>query len=186
MKTGWIILLALLINSSLSFAQKQEQQQKQKLTKEEKKELRKQEKEETQKLVAQLVNNRTFVLEADNLMTRYGQTFPVSSSINFISIDSTKAVFQFGSVGMVGINGMGGVTIEGKVSSWDVKIRKRGGSYFVQTNLLSPMGNFDLRFDITSSGMADATITTNTGGRIHYSGRIVSPDQSRTYKGLAL
>lgn len=184
MKNSLLIGLALLI--TISVVQAQENQQKKELTRAEKKELRKQQQEEMQKLVDSLISNRTFVLEASSLITRYGSIIPVSSTINFISIDSTNATFQFGSDNHFGQNGVGGVTIDGKISVWVVKTRKKTGVYYVRTTLNSAWGTYDINFNISPSGMADATITTNYGGSLRYTGRILAPDQSRIFKGSAL
>ena len=184
MKNSLLIGLALLITTSVM--QAQENQEKQRLTRAEKKELRKQEQENMQKLVAGLITNRTFVLEASYLITRYGAMIPVSSTINFISIDSTNATFQFGSANHFGQNGVGGVTIDGKISDWIVKTRKKTGVYYIRATLSSAWGAFDINFDISPTGMADATITSNYGGILQYSGRILAPNESRIFKGMAL
>lgn len=153
-------------------------------TREEKKAEREAEKQERMKRVEAMVENKQFVLEADYLRDRRGQSIPVNSTINFVSLDSNRAVFQFGSAHTVGYNGVGGATIEGKVTSWDMRELKRGG-YYVRVTISSTLGFYDINFSISSTGMAEATVTANTRGRLIYSGDLVALHESRVYEGTS-
>ncbi len=177
------IILSILLLSSITILQAQEK--KKKLTKEEKKELKQQQKEEAIQQTTLMIENKTFVLEADNLQNRKGITVPVSSNINFISVNGNVAVFQFGSAHTVGYNGVGGVTVEGRITSWDVKKREKSGAYYIRINITATTGFYDITFDISSTGMADATVNTNSKHKLHYSGMAVPLSESRIHKGYS-
>ena len=44
-----------------------------------------------------LINNRRFVLEAEEMYNKYGQRTHVNRMINFVALDSTNVTFQFDS-----------------------------------------------------------------------------------------
>jgi hypothetical protein len=179
-------IIAILLLSTLFFTVAAQEKNKKKLTREEKKELRRQQKEEAEKLVTAMIESRQFVLLADNIQSRQGRTFPVSSNINFVLVDSNEAVFQFGSVRLIGINGIGGITVEGKITYYDVKKYEKSGAYYIKMTISTSTGFYDIKFNISSTGVADAEVeSTMAGGGFSYLGRIVPAHQSRYYKGTS-
>jgi hypothetical protein len=164
--------------SSLS---KREQRQ---LLKEKMQQEAKQEAERYAKLVDHMVKSATFVLEADMLYDRYGNSNMVQYTINFISADSTSGVLQVGSNAYLGRNGLGGVTIDGSISSYDYTHNKKKGTYNVNYVLRSPVGSYDINMTVQSSGRADARVSGNfSSGSLRYAGRLVHPAESRVFKG---
>ena len=136
------------------------------------------------KLVDQMVKSATFVLEADMLYDRYGNSRMVQYSINFISADSTRGVLQVGSNAYLGRNGVGGVTIDGAISSYEYTHNEKKGTYVVNYMLRSPVGSYDINMTIQSGGRADARVSGNlSSGSLRYSGRLVHPAKSRVFKG---
>jgi len=136
------------------------------------------------KLVDQMVKSATFVLEADMLYDRYGNSRMVQYSINFISADSTRGVLQVGSNAYLGRNGVGGVTIDGAISSYEYTHNEKKGTYLVNYMLRSPVGSYDINMTIQSGGRADARVSGNlSSGSLRYSGRLVHPAKSRVFKG---
>jgi len=178
-------LIVLLLLSSFFLTTTAQEKNKKRLTREEKKELKRQQREEAEKLVSAMIEARQFVLLADNIRNRQGRTYPVSSNINFVLVDSTKATFQFGSVSIIGINGVGGVTIDGNITHYDVKKYEKSGAYYIKMTISASTGFYDIRFNITSTGVADAEIVAMSNRRFEYSGRIVPINKSRHYKGTA-
>src|SRR6056297_1996752 len=65
-----------------------------------------------------ILESKEFVLEAHYLGNKYGQRIPVSSTINFIMVDSSEAVLQIGNTTGVGYNGLGGITTDGRITAW--------------------------------------------------------------------
>lgn len=179
------ILIVLLMSMIFYSAQAQNKEDKQKLTREQKKELKIQRQEETRRVVDSIVELRQFVLEANYIKSKGGNTFSVNSTINFVVVDSVKAVFQFGSAHLVGVNGVGGVTVEGDITAYDMQKREKSGSYYIKINISASTGFYEIRLNISSGGMADAQITALSSNRINYSGIIVPLQQSRIYKGMS-
>ena len=142
--------------------------------------------EEQAVLTEYMVNNQQFVLEADWLSDRSGARIPVSSMINFVTIDSLKGVVQFGSAYSVGYNGVGGATFEGRVSNY--KITKTGRNkqgYSISMNFQSSTGNYDISMMVNANGNADATIRGSWSGKLNYHGKLVPLQLSRVYKGMS-
>lgn len=158
-----------------------------KLLKEEKERKEAAETERYAKLVDHMVKTATFVLEADMLYDRYGNSSMVQSTINFISADSIMGVLQVGSNAYLGMNGVGGVTIDGPLSSYEYSHNEKSGVYSVSYVLRSPVGSYDIHMTVQPNGRADARVSGNfSGGSLRYAGRLVHPAESRVYKGSSL
>jgi len=67
--------------------------------------------------ISNLLESRNFVFEANNLRTSGGRSSRVPSEINFIMVDSSMATIQIGSYNKQGINGLGGVTLKGSITT---------------------------------------------------------------------
>ncbi len=132
-----------------------------------------------------MVVNQKFVLEADRLRDKRGNTVNVSSMINFIACDSVNGVIQIGSNSYVGMNGVGGITVEGPISNYKYELNEKSLTYSVSYNVRSPSGTYDVRMTVFGEGRADATISSNWPGRLNYSGYLVSPIASKVYKGTS-
>ena len=159
-----------------------------KLTKQQKMEQRKVEEEAMAKMVDQMVQDRRFVLEANNLSNQKGERIIVSSNINFIAVDSNRITIQLASVtGVGGWNGMGGVTTDGTISKFE--IRKSGRShdvYSIQIYTMTRLGSYDILFTITPSGNADASIGGSWSGKLNYHGYLVPLHKSKVFKAMSI
>jgi hypothetical protein len=135
-----------------------------------------------------MMQQHKFVLEADYLSGRTGQRYPVSSTLNFIKVDSTEAVLQLGSSSGMGYNGVGGITVDGNITRYEInkKEGKRGTTYNLTLYIMSNLGTYDVQLWISANGQADATVRSTTRGSLSYSGRLVPLDESRVYKGTSL
>lgn len=135
-----------------------------------------------------IIDLHRFVLEADYIGDKYGSRIPVSGMLNFIIIDSTDAVMQFGNSMGPGINGVGGITFEGRVTSYEVKKkeRKKFTSYTLTISIMSSAGSFDVFLFAASDGRADATISDTRGNKIRYYGELLPLGESRIYKGRSV
>ncbi|GJM63786.1 hypothetical protein PEDI_43380 [Persicobacter diffluens] len=172
----------------------QEQQDNSQLTKKEQRKLAKQQKREAEELYEQqmalvtkkMVEGSAFVLEANMLFDKYGASVNVNSNVNFISIANGKGVMQlsFNNVA-VGLNGIGGVTLDGKVNNYTFKENKNGG-YSVRFSLFGSGGNYDVSMSVMPGGQATATIRGNWSRELKYQGNLVPVDQSRVYKGFSM
>ena len=157
-----------------------------KLAKEERKAEKAKEEERIAKLVEYMAENQQFVLEANMLFDKYGQSFPVHSNINFVAVDSTEGVVQIGSNSYIGSNGVGGVTLEGSVNNYEYKENEKKGYYTISYSLTTSLGTYDVFMTMNESGTADATVRGNFGGSIRYTGKVEHPSVSRVYKGMSM
>jgi hypothetical protein len=167
-----LLLLSLISNS-----------QDTKLTKQELKDAKRDKQYYNFQVLDTLLKNRSFVLEADFLENQYGNRKPVLSSINFILVDSLKAVLQTGSNSNFGLNGVGGTTAEGSISGLKVTKNEKSLSFFLRFTVNSNIGIYDVTMNISCNNTARATITGLTRGKLVYDGRIQTLYNSGVYKG---
>ena len=110
-----------------------------------------------------------------------------SDIINFVGIKGDEGALQLGFDGLIGWNGVGGVTIDGKVTKYEVKEGKNNSSPTVSLRFQGRgVGSASINVTLNSSGQASARISGDFGDRITFSGIIKSLDESTVYKGQSL
>ena len=190
MKPLMTVLLAFIIVLG-AFSQEEVQQLSQKeikkLQKEQKKAARAAEEERMVEVTRFMVHQQQFVLEADYLSDKYGQRVSVTPTINFVMIDSLVGTVQFGDAQGMGYNGVGGLTVDGKVTKYEYSvIGKKEDSYSIRLILMSSIGTYDITLMVNSQGYADAQIRGNWSGQLNYHGKLVPLTLSRVYKGTPI
>ncbi|MCI8998745.1 MAG: DUF4251 domain-containing protein [Muribaculaceae bacterium] len=97
------------------------------LTKAQKKAQREYEDSIVAEVARRAVLDSSFIAGADQLTLKRGRTFNVASNLNYVAVKGNSGVIQLASTyGMLGFNGLGGVTLEGTVRDMDVKYDKKG------------------------------------------------------------
>ena len=144
MKKVTVIIIAALI-SLPAFTQELSKKEQRQLQKELKKEQQAAEAAQKAQVVTAMVEFQRFVLEADMLRDKRGNSVPVVSNINFISADSLTGVIQVGSHTYIGRNGVGGVTVDGTISEYKFSRHERSGSYNITYILRTPVGTYDVQ-----------------------------------------
>jgi len=178
-----IVLVTLL--ALPAFSQELSKKEQKQLEKQLKKEQKAEEMAQQSKLVAAMVEYQRFVLEAYSLKDKRGNLVNVSSNINFVAADSLQGVIQVGSNTYIGLNGVGGVTVEGDISNYKYIPHEKSGSYTISYYLRTSAGSYDVRITAYSDGRATADVSSTTwGGRLTYNGYLVPPSISRVYKGI--
>jgi hypothetical protein len=158
-----------------------------KLQKEQKKADQAAEEERMVEVTNFMVHQQQFVLEADYLSDKYGQRVPVTPTINFVLVDSLVGTVQFGSAQAVGYNGVGGVTVDGRITKYEYSVvGKKEDSYSIRLILMSSLGTYDITLMVNSQGYADAQIRGNWSGQLNYHGKLVPLTLSRVYKGTPI
>jgi hypothetical protein len=188
MKKALILILAVLLTAPSLLAQDQEslsRKEQRKLLRDQRKQENAQMEAERADLVEHMLNNQIFVLEANMLYDRYGQSTQVQSTLNFILVDTVQCVLQIGNPYYIGLNGVGGITITGKAVNYEVKKNQKKNTYSVRFTLQSALGTYDVSMYVSSTGNADAWVTGSFSGKIRYSGRLEHPAASRVYQGTA-
>ena len=156
-----------------------------KLNKQLKKEQQGEEESRKAEIVRAMVHYQRFVLEADRLRNKQGTSVHVSSMINFIATDSIHGVIQIGSNAYIGLNGVGGITIEGPVSDYKYSQNQRNKTFNVSYSLNSNRGHYDVRMNVFLDGRAEAIISSNWPGQLNYIGYLIPPSRSKVFKGTS-
>ena len=186
MKRVIIFVLAALL-ALPAFTQELSKKEQRQMEKELKKEQKDAEAAQQAAVVSAMVEYHKFVLEANTLKDKRGNSLQVSSSINFISSDSITGVIQVGSNTYIGRNGVGGVTVDGSIAEYKYSKHEKSGSYSISYYLRTPVGSYDVRITVYTDGRADATVSSTTwGDQVRYSGYLVPIGISRVYKGMSL
>lgn len=154
-----------------------------KMTRKEKKEARKTELYANYQAIDTLLERKQFVLEADYLQGKYGSEIPVTSTLNFIKVDSPNVILQTGANTAFGYNGVGGVTAEGNIVNYRISKDPKRLSYVVFFTTTTGIGTYDIVLRIGADATARATITGLTSGSLTYRGNLVATYNSRTFKG---
>lgn len=136
----------------------------------------------------QAINDRAFTLEADQVLFKYGQMAYVNSNTNFVSVKDNHAVVQVAfNIPISGPNGLGGVTVEGTFTEYDLKKDKKG-NVSLSINVLGT--GISARVDITlykGGNKATVYITPNfNSNRMTLNGVIVPLQKSSVFKGRSI
>lgn len=133
------------------------------------------------------IDSMDFVFEANMLVFKRGGTARVYSNLNFISVKGDQALIQVSPVDSGGgPNGVGGVTVDGRIINVERRVDKRG--------------NTTLSINVRDGDLASVTFTIPKGGNntsvrisptlnsntITLYGEIVPRDQSNIFKGITL
>ena len=134
------------------------------------------------------ISDKDFTLEADKVEFKYGKTAFVNSNTNFVSVTGDKSVVQVAfNVPVSGPNGIGGITLDGNISNYEVKKDKKGNinvSMNVMGTGISALVNISL---YSGSNKASVTITPNfNSNRLTLTGVIVPSSSSRVFKGRSI
>ena len=135
-------------------------------------------------VIDSMLQNKSFVLEADYLENQYGERRPVMSDVNFIKVDSSDVVLQTGSNRISGSNGVGGATAEGTVKDLNIVKNLKSYSFWLRFTVVTRIGIYDVDMTIYSNRTAKATISGLTMGKLIYDGRVENLYDSRFYKGM--
>lgn len=134
------------------------------------------------------IRNRDFVLQADNVTFRSGNTVFVNSSTNFISVKGNRAVVQISPSNFAsGPNGLGGVTVDGVISNYQISTDKKG-----RVNLTYNVSGIGISaqievYIVPGSTYAQATVYPNfNSNTLWISGTVVPYDNANVMEGSSL
>ena len=175
MKTKLLIIISLLISGAI-YAQ---EKAKNKETKAEKASRMEMEYLATERII----DSTSFVLTADYLSNQHGYRRIAEPMLNFIEVDSSYAVIQTGNSFGMGYNGVGGLTVSGKISNWNVRKDVLHKSFTIRMSISSPVGFYDIFMNVNASGKAIATLTGITRGELIFEGNLIPLEESRTFEG---
>jgi hypothetical protein len=137
---------------------------------------------------AAAVQNRDFVLEADQVTFKNGNTVFVNSNTTFISVKGKRAVVQISPSNFAaGPNGVGGVTVDGTISGMQRIVDKKGRTT-LSFNVMGIGINAQIEIYMTpGTNRASATIYPNfNSNTIWIDGDIVPYENSDVFEGASL
>jgi len=154
-------------------------------SKSEKKERKQKESDEQLQALYKVIESKQFVVEASQVYGNAGDVFNVMPSVNFFAIDSSYSTIQLSFVGIVGWNGVGGVTVDGRIDRFDLNDFVSGKPLALNGSINQRIGgNTQFTMYVYSSGMANVTVTGNWGSSITFQGRLFTLADSKVYKGI--
>ena len=185
MKTMNIALIATLILTGTLLAQEISNEEWRNMSRQERKEYKQKVAEANQLQLMQVLTAKAWVLEAHTIQDRYGKSLPIEPTLNFVGVSGEYAAAQLGSSSEIGWNGVGGITVEGKVAQYKIEEGKKPGTgaYIrIEISGLSA-GHLSMSINTMADGTASATVSDNYGERLTYRGRIVPLAESTVFKG---
>lgn len=130
---------------------------------------------------------KDFVIEGSQIQMRNGYNFFVNANTNFISLQGDQAVIQIASMQGGGLNGFGGITVNGTISNVQYNVSKNGNidySFSVQGPQISATVDISLNH---GSSTAYAAIQPNfNSNRMTMIGTLMPYSQSRIIRGASL
>lgn len=135
-----------------------------------------------------MLESKQWVLEANRIQDKYGNSANIQSNLNFIGVNEKYATVQLGNPHTVGYNGVGGVTVDGRINKYEVtEVKRENSGATVQLSVSgAALGHADVTISVSPSGQASATLRTTDGSRVTYHGQLVPLNESRVYKGQTL
>lgn len=131
------------------------------------------------------LEEKQFVLEADQVIFKRGETAYVNTNTNFVLVNQNRGTVQVAfNTHFAGPNGIGGVTVDGTVSGVKMKTDKRGNvtySFSIMGTGISAQVFMTL---VNGDNEATVSISPNFNSQtLTLRGRIISLEQSNIFKG---
>ncbi len=128
-----------------------------------------------------------FVVEADKLVFKYGNSAFVNATTNFVSLKDSRAVVQIAPFNGGGPNGVGGITLEGQASNIKCDTDRKGNTYFTM-NVMGAALSANVSISLTkgSNYVSVSVDPTFHGNRITFYGRLISSKRSKVFEGRSL
>ncbi len=134
------------------------------------------------------VHNMSFVLEADYVTFRNGNRVSVNSGTNFISVNGDRAVVQISpSTYYAGPNGVGGVTVKGRIGDLKTTVDKKG-----RTTLSMSVNGIGINAQVEiymyqGSNRVTASVYPNfNSNSVTFDGTLVPYANSSVFEGMSL
>ena len=183
----WIcfLLVSLFLSGGLIAQEKNTKKETKKEISQQKKDEKKAKIENLYKHTDSLLTGRRFVLEAQFLRNNRGERVNVISTLNFIAIDSLSGVIQVGSIQHFGYNGVGGVTVQGRITNWKLEKDDKAKNFFLVLTIQGNVDIYDINMNIDYTGYATATLNGINTGKMTYEGDLVSLETTSVFKGQA-
>ena len=130
---------------------------------------------------------RDFVLEANQLVFKRGQTSYVNPNTNFIALKGGRASIQIAPNNAVaGANGLGGVTVEGNASSIKYNVDSKGNLTFSMMVIgRGVSAKVELSIPYGSAVCSADVIPNFNTQTMSFNGTLLPTSESNVFKGLS-
>ena len=133
----------------------------------------------------QALDKRFFMMQTDRMMLRGGQVALVDPTTNFVSLNGETATVQVGfNAASAGMNGLGGITVQGTASDITMRTDKKGYVFF-DMNVVGI--GISASVEITlfpSNNSASVTVLPNFNmNRVTLEGKLIPYDGSAVIEG---
>ena len=155
------------------------------LSKAEKKALRKEEKISHYNKLTEFLVHQSFVVEGNIFVDRYGRRAFANQSTNFLILEEEQGTIQLALNNGFGYNGLGGITLSGKLTSFDIKRRAPDQPISIQGRLVGTgLGVIDFFLDIDVDERVTARFSSQYGHRFQLIGNLFSLEETIPYIGI--
>ncbi len=159
----------------------------QKETRKERKEREKKEREALFELSKAVVNDSTFVIHGERVILRGGETEYVSETTNFLKISKEDGVLQVAPIFAMGpgANGLGGVTLKGRISKYEVK--EKDNNIYLRVNIQGMAGTAEISVNVYGGNIATVNVSgLFSGPAFTMYGKIAPLGNQFTFEGADL
>lgn len=135
-----------------------------------------------------LLKGEHFVFQSDYFIGPNGYSHIVDPSLNFLSVNGSNAIVQLGLDGMVGSNGVGGVTARGSVLDYNFDQGKNLNSMVVDAdmNLIGTGFPKYVHLDVSDDGTGRMTLQLGNGRSLTMYGQVVSQKKASIFVGQSI
>jgi hypothetical protein len=129
------------------------------------------------------IEAKQYVLEANSLYDRYGRIAFVNPISNFFVVSDDEAVVQIGfNNGTLGFNGLGGVTLEGKLTKYEVKDRGVGKGFHIKMHFFGNQ-SATILMEVNDNGKALIHYKGMAGEALRLKGELLDIEESTIFFG---
>ncbi len=153
------------------------------ITRQEMKKIREARMEANFRVLDTILKQKDFVLKAEYLQNRYGDRIMVTPLLNFIKIEGESGVLQTGNNTGLGLNGVGGVTAEGRIGKWQIRPDAKRLLYTLNFSLSTNIGHYDVVMTVRPDGSSRATISGIGSDKLTWEGHLEVSGNTRVFKG---
>ncbi len=189
----WLVAALVLIASNSSFAQTKEEKREIKENRKQERKLQKAERKneeairlkENYELIVSQIKDSSFVIETNTLFDRYNNSYQVSPNTNFVMVNGDEFTMQLGFNGRIGVNGLGGVTLEGNITRYEILEAKENGPARIRLTVNSLLlGSTEVGITVSRDGTSRAYVSGAFRTRLSFAGEFSPLEESIVYKGI--
>ncbi len=130
------------------------------------------------------LEKKEFVVKANSVRGRYGNQQFVDPTTNFVTVADSVGVVQIAFPGIIGRNGLGGETVDGKVTNYKITDREIGKGAVVKVTFFGYY-TMDFFFNVSAGRFTTVNMNGMWGQRLTFRGELVPLEGSNIYVGIA-